>query len=323
MTTDEFGSVDIDLLADFIGDALDEPDRGRVARLVADDPEWRSAFALLTPGMSEVGAELRAMGAAPEAMPADLGVRLDAAFAADPATEHELIAAELTEPGEPHLQPSRGDRHLVSVPSGRSVTTTPRRRRLRWAAPIAAAAGVLAFAGFGTTYLTTGGDDSAQSTAAGGAAEAPQAAAEDAAGLASGLVSGVAASQILASGTDYTPDTLKSGPAATMMAPSEAEKASGNSSQRAQAPPAAADLAGTGLARLRDQAALLACLEAIALQNAAGPITVQSVDYARFAGAAALIVRFSAAGTSWAWATGPDCGAPGRGAQVRQRVQVG
>src|SRR4051794_8922015 len=88
MTADEFGTVDIDLLADYIGDALDESERDRVARLIADDPQWRSAHALLAPGMRQVGAELSALGAAPEPMPADLGVRLEAAFAADPASDH-------------------------------------------------------------------------------------------------------------------------------------------------------------------------------------------------------------------------------------------
>ncbi|MEV6492141.1 hypothetical protein AB0M20_26500, partial [Actinoplanes sp. NPDC051633] len=169
MSVDDFGTVDIDLLADYIGDALDETERARVEQLIADDPEWRSAHDLLASGMSRVGAELGALGAASEPMPADLGVRLEAAFAADPTTDHDLIAPELTEPSEPHVQPSRADRHLVSVPTGGAARATSRRRRIRWAAPIAAAAGVLAFAGFGTTYFTSH-DDAAQTSAAGGAA---------------------------------------------------------------------------------------------------------------------------------------------------------
>jgi hypothetical protein len=317
MTADEFGTVDIDLLADYIGDALDDGERAWVARLIAEDPQWRSAHAVLAPGMSQVGAQLSALGTASEPMPADLGVRLDAAFAADPASGHGLIAAELTEPGEPHLQPSRGDRHLVSVPTGSEAKVAPRRRRLRWAAPIAAAAGVLAFAGFGTAYLTSR-DDVAQNSTAGGAADsaaaAPMSAPESA------LVSALSDDQIMATGANYTADTLKTEPAATTMG----AQGDTDSQKRPAAEPGSARLqTPSGLTRLRDRTALLACLQAIAQQNAAGPIAVQTVDYASYAGAPALIVRFSAAGRNWAWATGPDCGSPGRGAQARQTVQVG
>jgi hypothetical protein len=163
MTADEFGTVDIDLLADYIGEALDDAERERVARLVADDPEWRSAYALLSPAVGSVSAELGALGAAAEPMPDDLWVRLNDAFtvpttfplpspaergrdeqrdddtAADsPVAEPSIIDPALAAPTEPHLAPVRGDRHLVSVPtSGSDRKHTSRRRRLRWAsAPI-------------------------------------------------------------------------------------------------------------------------------------------------------------------------------------------
>ncbi|MEV6489165.1 hypothetical protein AB0M20_11135, partial [Actinoplanes sp. NPDC051633] len=130
--------------------------------------------------------------------------------------------------------------------------------------------------------------------------------------------------QITVSGVNYTEEQLKSGVDAPKTA---AEKDSG-STGRAEGTADQKSLQDLGripapLVRLREQSALLACLEAIAQQNAAGPIAVQSVDYASYAGAAALIVRFSAGGTDWAWATGPDCGASGRGAQVRKAVRVG
>ena len=202
MDPDDFGAVDVDLLADYIGGALHETERARVARLVTDDPQWRSAHALLAPGVSKVGAELRALGAAPEPMPADLGVRLDAAFTADPVTDHELIAAELAEPVEPHLLASRGDRHLVSVPSEGRPEAAPRRRRLRWAAPIAAAAGVLALAGVGTAFLTHR-DDSADTSAAGSAAEAQPVPMIVEQSEGSALVIGLSDDHITASGSDY------------------------------------------------------------------------------------------------------------------------
>jgi hypothetical protein len=49
---------------------------------------------------------------------------------------------------------------------------------------------------------------------------------------------------------------------------------------------------------------------------------VQTVDYARYLGNPALVVRFSAANGVWAWASGPGCGAPGAGAAKLAAVQV-
>ncbi|MEV7621605.1 hypothetical protein [Actinoplanes sp. NPDC089786] len=341
MTADEFGTVDVDLLADYIGDALDGPDHERVARLVADDPEWRSAYALLSPGMDSVSAELSAMGSAPEQMPDDLWVRLDDAFRS-PIADPSTIPADLATPAEPHLEPVRADRHLVSVPTEVSAPTevsvpterserknTSRRRRLRWAAPIAAAAGVVAFAGFGAAYLSNSksSQDNATSSAA-GAADMPQNAPEIAsAGGASGLVDGPFAGQVSATGTNYSERSLRNTVPFNNAAPKTADDGP------LSAPPAQEQArtggampvlpADPGLSRLGSSDALRACLEAIANQNGAGRITVQSIDYARFNAAPALIVRFTAEGVTQSWATGPDCGASGRGAQVRKAVQVG
>src|SRR4029450_13200046 len=99
MTADEFGTVDIDLLADYIGEALDTPDHERVARLVADDPEWRSAYALLAPGMEPVPPELGATGSASEPRPDDLRVPLDDAFRS-PVAAPSTIPAALAAPAE-------------------------------------------------------------------------------------------------------------------------------------------------------------------------------------------------------------------------------
>ncbi|GLZ01654.1 hypothetical protein [Actinoplanes sp. NBRC 103695] len=370
MTADEFGTVDVDLLADFIGDALDGPEQQRVARLVADDPEWRSAYARLAPAMDMVGAELGAMGTAAEPMPDDLWVRLEDAFTspiaepttidpelADPALTHptltspeladsELADSELADsglgsPSEPHLEPVRGagDRHLVSVPTGvEDRKPTSRRRRLRWAAPIAAAAGVVAFAGFGAAYLTSdkAGDDASNSSA--GAANAPMAAADNAERAAGGsLVTGP--DQTLTSGLDYSEQSLRwmasaKDPMLEIRPKASGSAAPGSSADNNSTRPSAADSTArpqefssrtaAGLAQLRSSSdALQACLQQVALENGAGPIAVKSVDFAAFAGAPALIVRFTAAQTEWVWATGPDCGASGRGAQVRSMVRVG
>lgn len=300
MTSDEFGGVDIDLLADYAGGALSGDDETRVARLVADDPAWREAYALLAPSIDAVGADLRALGSVPEPMPDDVIARLDAALQDRP--------------------------QLTVVPGGEAAPRSPTvRRRLRWAAPIAAAAGVLAFAGIGVDYLVDGSGDAA-STSAGGSADrgSPMIAAE-----AGGLVTGMTDDLVRASGEDYNRATLAAPlPAAgAMSVPDQA----GDVSKRTSVAPAAPE-AGKGVApdpgfpalqRLRDRDALLVCLEAIATEQGNGPVTVHSVDYARYQGEPALIVQFAAGGVTWAWASGPDCGTPGAGADLVDRVRVG
>ena len=105
MTSDRYDEVDIDLLADYIGGALDGPEEAAVAGLVADDPGWRETYELLRAGMTAVGADLRALGARPEPMPADVATRLEAALAS-PVAEPPVIDAQLANPTGPHLVPS-------------------------------------------------------------------------------------------------------------------------------------------------------------------------------------------------------------------------
>jgi hypothetical protein len=301
MTPDEFGEVDIDLLADYIGGALDAPAEAEVARLIDQDPRWREAHDLLIPGMAAVGAELTALGAAPETMPADLASRLEDSFAS-PIASPTTIDPVLAGPAEPHIEPSTS-RHLSSVPGTRGVDRPARRRkRLRWAAPIAVAAGVLAFAGFGADYLaeqSVGSDDTASSTAGRAENAAPMIGTDS--GSMTGLIGAPTDDQITSSGTDYDSAQLAESAAAGQTARDD----------RAESPLAAAGGKPVELQRLWVRAALLACLEAISQQNGQGPIKVQNVDYARYQGAPALVVRFIANGTSVVWAVGPDCGAAG------------
>jgi hypothetical protein len=314
MISDEFSGIDIDLLADYAGGALDGDDAARVARLVADDPAWREAYRMLSPGLEAVAADLRELGSAPEPMPADVVARLDAALAATGSTT-------------PQQQPARaGERHLVAVPAKEHAPGSRARRRMRWAVPIAAAAGVIAFVGFGIDYLRTDSADSVANTAAAGssAERGSPLSADDAAGLVPGLPDGV----ILASGTDYGPATLKvpaAPPAAAMAAkPTPSDQIRKGASLAPESRTGIAPDPGSAeLQRLRLPDALLACLEAIAAEQGSGPITVQLVDYARYQGSPALIVQFSAGGATWSWAAGPDCGMSGSGAQRINSVKVG
>lgn len=304
MTADEFSGIDIDLLADYIGGALDDADEARVSRLVAQDPRWREAYEAVAPALTATEADLHAFGATAEPMPADVVTRLDAALA---SANSEAAGGGAASGRRLHSVPDRGDDRDRTE---RTRVTASRRRRMRWAAPIAAAAGVLAFAGFGVGYLVdrsnTGAADT--SAAAGSSAEnAPMIASDQAS-----LVTPPSGDQIMASGTDYTPATLPNLSARAAAETMTKPDAAGPGAERA--PQMAPDPGIPGLQRLRARTALLACLEAIARENADGPITVQAVDFARFQGEPAVIVQFTAARGGSSWASGPDCGATGSGA---------
>ena len=76
------------------------------------------------------------------------------------------------------------------------------------------------------------------------------------------------------------------------------------------------------LARLVALPALQACLDAISSEHGSSPIGVESLDFARFEGTPALIVRFTADDGRWAGASGPGCGTPDIGADTRDHVRV-
>ena len=298
MTGDELRGVDVDLLADYIGGALaGTPDESVVANLIADDPAWQEAYGSLSGGMAAVEAELGRLG--PEPMPDDVAARLDEAFAVPRLTL---------------VHDSGAGAHDV-----RTEKSPKRERgRPRWITPIAIAAGAVAFVGFGLDYLA-GRDDSASdksaSSTAGGAADSAArpdsgrapAKAESGPGSSSALAApGPAevpqAPQILASGMNYSKATLGAEAAQTM------------SSQSA---------AATGpLFRLSGATALHECLEMIAGENGAGSITPSSVDFAKFDGKPAIVVRFTAPNGAWAWASGPSCGTLSGHADTLAKVPV-
>ena len=226
------------------------------------------------------------------------------------------------EPGSDGAAPAR---HLVAVPDDgeRPATARKRTRRLKWAAPIGIAAGVLAFVGVGIQQLGTESSDQATS-AAGSAAD--QGAPEAAGTLA--LPAGPA--QVGASGVDYDQGSLREVAAQAVAAASGAKDRapqsaeSGGVQSRASTPgPGVMADPGDPLARLVPQEALLACIDAIAQANGAGPVTAEVVDYARFQGAPALVVQFTATNGTWVWAAGADCGLTGSGADRLGVVKVG
>ncbi|MBL7261403.1 hypothetical protein [Paractinoplanes lichenicola] len=285
MTGADFSGVDVDLLADYIGGALEgTPDESAVATLIAEDPAWREAYDQLGGGVELVRAELGRLE--PEPMPDDVAARLDGMFAPVP--------------------------QLTVVPGGAAegVRENKRRRRMRWATPITIAAGLIAFVGFGADYLAGRNSDNTAADSAAGSAETATSLADSAGGTV-----------ITASGLDYTAVLLaRPAPVTPMSAPKSeafANEGQGQGSQRAttlSAEPA--------LARLTVREALDECLAAIEQENANGPLTVQTVDYARFGGVPAVIVRFTAGNGEWGWAAGSDCGTPAGDADTIQKLPV-
>jgi hypothetical protein len=316
VTGAQFSGVDIDLLADYVGGALDgTPDETVVAGLVADDPAWRDAYDALTVGMESVGAELRLLGAEDEPMPADVVLRLNAALAElPPLSGSDNATSSGTAPS---------GRHLVAVPDEgvdpwreRAARRDRRRGFRRWAAPVAVAAGVVIFAGigFGGMLPRGGSEDSASSTAADQQQAAPML---ESAG-------GDLDTVIATSGLDYGRDALKS----ARLASKRVSGDTGELSAAASGSPTdvrAYDATETAavLQPLLVRNALLACLEAITAEHGAGPITPTVVDYASFEGKPALVVQFTASDGGFSWVSGPKCGTPGSDADTRYQVRVG
>jgi hypothetical protein len=126
-------------------------------------------------------------------------------------------------------------------------------------------------------------------------------------GAVAGLLAAPSDDLITYSGTDYGSAELAAKAAAK-------ETARTRQQESPQPQMGVTDSGVAGLERLQVRTALLACLEAISRENGQGPIDVRAVDFARYQGAPALVVRFLADGAGFAWAVGPECGADGGGA---------
>jgi hypothetical protein len=297
VTGQEFSEVDLDLLADYVGGALDgTPEEAVVARRVAEEPAWAEAHAALSEATGGVRASLAAWGESAEPMPAEVADRIATALEQEP---HRPALS---------LVPDDAD--------GPSRTAPRARRRLpAWAAPAAIAAGVAALAGFGLSQagdLSGGGDDGGSGTSA----EAPAAAnAEGGPGVDTYLQRDV---PLAASGENYRVATLGSAenPIARQLsaAPNSADERDQSRAAAPSVPP---------LDRLKDPAALAACIEAIARAHPPGVTTVEVVDLASFEGSPAAVVFFTdRSGARWVWASGPECGLAARGADTRGSAQI-
>jgi hypothetical protein len=291
--------VDLDLLADYIGGALDgTPEAATVERLIADDPAWSRAYAETSAAMEAVRVDLGAMGADRDQMPAEVLGRLEAA-----------------------LTP------VLPEESGKVVQLASRRRWARRFAPVAVAASVLVCVGLGATVLRpdSGRQDSGTSLNSGAGDAAAPAAAPVSPWLSAGerapkVAQGEAGSQgafkqedagagppTVATGSDYTRDTL----------PQLTDKARTG----AHVAPPGAPNEGAGvpqqLRRLTDPIALSACLTAIKGAYGQPTAAVRLVDFARFEGSPAVVVLLPDS----VWVSGPDCGLTGPDTRYSTRTQ--
>jgi hypothetical protein len=284
-----FSDADFDLLADFVGGALDgTPEADEVRRLVSTDDGWAEAYGALVTAEVAVRDELTALGAERLPMPTDVEHRLDAA-----------LQAAVVAP--------RSDAPVLDLARAREAR---RHRRQRWAIGLATAAAVVICGGFGVNVVL--GDnksdrDVATSSADGGKeAAAPQLAPSAASGGTRASARSDAA--LVASGQDYGPGTVgqlaHGSPPAAMMAGEGSTDEQSKSSKPSAAP--------EELRRLQDPVARAACLNAV-VGEYGGQVAL--VDYARFEGRPALVVVVDGtrlgAGKRLVIAVGPDCGIGG------------
>ncbi|WP_328341723.1 hypothetical protein [Micromonospora sp. NBC_00421] len=343
MTGRRFSEVDHDLLADYLGGALDgTPEQTVVARLVAEDATWADAYAVLAPAVARVHDELTGWGATAPEMPPAVVERLTAVLAgAGPATAVPTDTDTDTEVADQPGRPARVGAPVPAQPGGRRTPgnrigdgradpSGPGRRRrwVRLAGPVSLATAALVTVGIGVANLLDGsaGQDSPASTMAGPAQDGAESAGRGFRFTGEPRRSGVDWSPATLSGaTDVplprlgTPSGFQSGDGpgvTTQISPTAPESPESLENKRRLTP--------GGLDRLTARAALDACLAEISTEHGRGTVTVEVVDYATFHGEPALVVRFADPdGDRWAWVSGAECGVPGSGADTRYQARVG
>jgi hypothetical protein len=262
--------VDLDRLADYAAGLLEPREAGEVEALVEREPDWADALIALTGAEPAIRSALAGFDA--PAVPPDVVARLDAALSAERSNDARSNGA--------------AGAKVVDLAARRANKPGRRWRPAHLAAGLTAAAAVVAVAIGGVSLLSQTGN-SRSMTSSEGAAKAPDA-----------MPNGAAT---IASGTDYTRSTVAG-------AAGSATDAGGKVPNNAE--PAAPNVTGDALARLRDPAARQSCLNLIVGAFHLG--TPSLVDYARYEGRPALIVVLSAAsGPVEVVVVGADCGLTG------------
>ncbi|NUR51628.1 MAG: hypothetical protein HOV71_26185 [Hamadaea sp.] len=280
---------DLDLLADYVGGALDgTPEADQVSERIRTDITWAAAHAELIAATDDVQGRLRGLAAEPETMPDDVWGRLEAALLAAPP----IGAPDPTAPTRPIDNRPADNRAADNRPGGRAGS-----RRRRWA-PVLVGIVILAALGLGISALRPLTDSATDSGGGNEVASAPN--------------SATIATARFATGRDYSATTLvlatDFGNANTL---SSRSAASGGDQEKASSAPAPfssfASPVPDQLSRLLDEGTLSRCLTL--LRGTGLPGDVVGVDYARYAGSAALIVVTRTADDArWVAVAGPDCG---------------
>lgn len=198
MISGPFREVDYDLLADYIGGALDgTPEAVALAERVRDDPAWCETYASLAPAMEHVRINLVKWGSSRPVMPGDIEQRLTKAL-------HQA---------RPRMAGQRRQR--------------VRGMRSRRLALVVAAAMVL-LAGLGVTRLTffDSHDDMTSSTVSAESGHPQSAPGQPRAIFDPG------AGRLLATGTDYTPNLLTQAAPATAGGVSSPQRSHSSSPER-------------------------------------------------------------------------------------------
>ncbi len=264
--------LDLDALADHLAG------EGDGAAHLATCAVCQDRLAELAVASVTVSAALAALP--PPRLPPELGKRIAAALAAEPAPAPSALAA-----------PSA----TVTPLAGRR----PAARRT-WPLSVAAAVVLVCGAGLGYTLLAGGGNDSAEQTAALDSAAVPDP---------------NAALERSTSGTDYADAAAVAGGLANVLAGTAPQEALGATADSRRAPPAAPLSSGTGLAeagdpldRLRDPAGLASCLLAL-LPPEEPDVRPLALDYARYGATPALAVVLPDPDPAKVsvFVVGPDC----------------
>jgi hypothetical protein len=286
--------VDIELLADYVGGALEGNQERAIADLIATVPSWGRAYrALVT---ADVAIRDALATAPPEPIPADVAARLDAAFAVPRHVVAGRIDPAESPPGRPRTATAPRTRHSATGP-GRSA----RRRRLL--PVVGTLVAVLFVVAVGGRYLLSSANRSSSNSAG-----APASVEDQNANPGSG---GVTAEQpAKSSGLDYTPGTLPPLGAPVPRSAHDSFAPSPNTSTKGlngqSAPPPALD-------RFSAPGALVTCLNAITTEVPARVGTrAQLYDLSRFQGQPAVIVVYVLDGlVSSVLVAGADCGVGG------------
>jgi len=248
-------------------------------------------------GLVEVRRLLRDEAGRVPSPPPDLGARIAAALAEEPALSR---GGETGQSAVSSLAQRRSDPAARGVASG---------LRPRWLA-VAAGLAVLAGAGLVLTELVPQMGGQSQMSGAGGAAEAPAAPATEA--------SATVADAALATGTDYRPESLSEQVEALIEGTRDATTRDGALEGMArdgdadQEPGSAQDPRTV----LADPVAWNSCLQAIGAPEVA-PV---AVDLARWQGRDAAVLVLPVAEGLDVWVVQPDCGPGSSRVEHQQRL---